>query len=113
LDYRDRLRCLAINDAHFAETCLRGAQDESGALDPKSLALIRLAALVPVGGALSSFAAQADAAISAGATAAEIVDALIAIVPIVGHPRVVAAAPKIATALGYDIDDALEHQSST
>ena len=33
---------------------------------------------------------------------------LIGIVPVVGLPRVVAAAPKLALALGYDIDEALE-----
>ena len=48
---------------------------------------------------------------NAGATAAEIVDVLVGVVPIVGLPCVVAAAPKLAMALGYDVDDALEEQS--
>jgi hypothetical protein len=72
---------------------------ESGGLDPRDLALVRLAALVAVGGAVPSFGAQADAAVSAGATAAEIVDVLVGVVPIVGLPRVVAAAPNLAMAL--------------
>jgi 4-carboxymuconolactone decarboxylase len=63
--------------------------------------------LVAVGGAVPSYEAQADAAVSAGASAAEIVDMLVGVVPIVGLPRVVAAAPKLAMALGYDTDDAL------
>jgi len=33
---------------------------------------------------------------------------LIAVLPVVGIPCVVAAAPKLALALGYDSDDALE-----
>ena len=33
---------------------------------------------------------------------------LLAIVPVAGLSRVVAAAPEVATALGYDIDAALE-----
>jgi hypothetical protein len=49
--------------------------------------------------------------VSAGATAAEIVDVLVGVVPIVGLPCAVSAAPRLALALGYDIDDALEHQS--
>jgi len=49
--------------------------------------------------------------VNAGATAAEIVDVLIGVIPIVGLPRAVAAAPKLALALGYDTDDALEPQS--
>ncbi len=45
---------------------------------------------------------------NAGASAAEIVDVLIGVVPVVGLPSVVAAAPNLAMALGYDTDDALE-----
>ncbi len=45
---------------------------------------------------------------SVGATAAEIVDVLVGVVPVVGLPCVVAAAPNLAMALGYDTDDALE-----
>jgi alkylhydroperoxidase/carboxymuconolactone decarboxylase family protein YurZ len=67
--------------------------------------------LVAVGGAVPSYGAQADAAVGAGATAAEIVDVLVGVVPVVGLPSVVAAAPKLAMALGYDIDEALEYQS--
>jgi alkylhydroperoxidase/carboxymuconolactone decarboxylase family protein YurZ len=48
--------------------------------------------------------------VNAGATAAEIVDVLVGVIPVVGLPAVVAAAPKLAMALGYDTD-ALEHQS--
>jgi 4-carboxymuconolactone decarboxylase len=108
LDYTERLRRLAINDPRFAEDGVGGAGVESRELDPKTLALVRLAALVAVGGAVPSYEAQADAAVSAGASAAEIVDMLVGVVPIVGLPRVVAAAPKLAMALGYDTDDALE-----
>jgi 4-carboxymuconolactone decarboxylase len=111
LDYTERLRNLAINNARFTEDCVGGAGAESPELDAKTLALVRLAALVAVGGAVPSYGAQADAAVSAGATAVEIVDVLVSLVPIVGLPRVVAAAPKLAMALGYDTDDALEPQS--
>ena len=111
MDHTEQLRRLAINDAGFAENCLRGADAGSAALDPKTRALVRLAALVAVGGSEPSFGAHADAAVSAGATAAEIVEVLVGVVPTVGLPRVVAAAPKVAMALGYDINGALEDQS--
>jgi alkylhydroperoxidase/carboxymuconolactone decarboxylase family protein YurZ len=110
VDYTDQLRRLAINDTAFAEDCLRG-EVEFRELDPKALALVRLAALVAVGGDEPSFGAQTDAAVSAGASPAEIVEVLVAVVRVVGLPRAVAAAPNLAMALGYDIDDALEHQS--
>ena len=110
MDYTERLRRLAINDAHFAEDCICGAGVAFEELDPKTLALVRLAALVAVGGAVASYGAQADAAIAAGGTAAEIVDVLVGVMPVVGLPRGVAAAPKLAMALGYDTNDALEPQ---
>jgi 4-carboxymuconolactone decarboxylase len=112
LDHTEQLRRLAINDAGFAERCLRGADAASARLDPKTLALVRFAALVAVGGSGPSFGAHADAAVSAGATAAEIVEVLVGVVPTVGLPRVVAAAPKVGMALGYDINGALEDRSA-
>ena len=108
MDYTERLRRLAINDAHFAEEGAGGARAEPRELDPKTLALVRLAALVAVGGAVPSYGAHADAAVDAGATAAEIVDVLVGVIPVVGLPSVVAAAPKLAMALGYDTSDALK-----
>ncbi len=109
MDYTDRLRSLSLNDARFAEGSVEPV--ESLQLDLKTLELVRLAALVAVGGAVPSYGAQADSAVNAGATAAEIVDVLVGVIPVVGLPCVVAAAPKLALALGYDLDDeALERQ---
>jgi 4-carboxymuconolactone decarboxylase len=112
LDYTDRLRCLAINNSSFIDTDAGLAGTESAELDPKTRALVGMAALVAVGGAGSSFGAQADAAVDAGATAAEIVAVLVDVIPIVGLPRAVAAAPKLAQALGYDIDEGLERSGN-
>ena len=111
VDYTEVLRCLAINDTRFAEDEVGGPALEPRQLDPKTLALVRLAALVAVAGAVPSYGAQADAAVNAGATAAEMVEVLLGVVPIVGFPCVVAAAPKLAMALGYDTDDFLEAES--
>ena len=108
MDQAERLRCLAINDARLSKGSVDGPGVEPAALEPRTLALVRLAALVAVGGAVPSYGAQADAALSAGATVAEIVDVLFGVISTVGLPCVVAAAPKLAMALGYDIDDALE-----
>ena len=113
MDYTDVLRCLTINDSGSVKSWLRDAEAAEGGLDPKARALARIAALVAVGGAVPSYGAHADAAVSAGATPAEIVEVLVDLVPIVGLPCVVAAAPKVAIALGYDTDDALEHQSGS
>ena len=103
------LRRLAINDEHVIED---GATDlELVRLDPKTLALVRIGMLVAVGGAVPTYGAEVDAALSAGATVDEIVEVLVSAVPVVGLPSVVAAAPSLALALGYDVDDALESSS--
>jgi 4-carboxymuconolactone decarboxylase len=112
VDYMERLRRLAISDASFLEDGADQVADAPVGLDAKSLALVRLSALVAVGGAGPSYGAQADAAVDAGATAVEIVDVLAGIIPVVGLPCVVAATPKLALALGYDLTDDLESQSS-
>lgn len=110
LDYTAVLRRLSLHDDRVVADVLGGADTQSAGLDPildpRTLALVRLAALVAVGGAVSSYGALADAAIDAGATAAEIVEVLVGVIPVVGLPRVVAAAPKLALALGHDVDDA-------
>jgi 4-carboxymuconolactone decarboxylase len=49
-----------------------------------------------------------QAGLNAGATYDEIVGTLIAVMPIVGVARVVAAAPNLGLALGYDVGEALE-----
>jgi 4-carboxymuconolactone decarboxylase len=108
VDYPDRLRSLGFNDARFAEGSAKLVDAGPAVLDRKTLELVRLAALVAVGGAVPSYGALADSAVNAGATAAEIVDVLVGVIPVVGLPCAVAAAPKIALALGYDLDEALE-----
>jgi 4-carboxymuconolactone decarboxylase len=107
VDYRERLRRLAWCQAPYAETVTGLKPGGVMALDAKTLALVHLAATVAVGGALASFGAEVDAAVAAGATTDEMVDVLVGVVPVVGLPRVVAAAPLLALALGYDTDEDL------
>ena len=108
VDYIDLLRRLSVQDEWLAAEAAGGTAT-SGlgmSLDAKTMSLVRLAALVAVGGAGPSYGAQSDAAVDAGATSDEIVDVLVAVIPVVGLPCVVAAAPKLALALGHDVDDA-------
>ncbi len=108
MDYTDLLRRLSLHDQRALAQVLGGAGAEppecDHTLDPRTLALARIAALVAIDGAVPSYGALADDAVDAGATAAEIVDVLLGVIPIVGLPRVVAAAPRLALALGHDID---------
>jgi 4-carboxymuconolactone decarboxylase len=106
VDYTERLRRLAMNDPTLAADVVDEIGTEPKELDPRTLALVRLGALVAVGGAVPSFGEHADAAVNSGATVEEIVAVLVGVVPIVGLPCVVSAAPRLAMALGYDTDDA-------
>lgn len=105
LQYTDRLRRLAINDERLAEDALGDVGIGLEGLEPRVVALARIAALAAVGGAEPSFGSLVDSAVSAGATPAEIVDVIVGVIPVVGLPRIVAAAPMVAMALGFDVDD--------
>lgn len=100
MDYSEHLRRLSIDDD-------RPRPESDGdrvPLDAKTLCLVRLAALVAVSAPSPSIHREIDRAISAGADADDIVEVLDTVMPIVGRPRVVTAAPKVAVALGDDLD---------
>jgi alkylhydroperoxidase/carboxymuconolactone decarboxylase family protein YurZ len=77
-------------------------------LDEKTTALVRLGALVAMDAPEAAYGRVVRAALGAGITLDELVEVLTAVAPSVGVARIVAAAPKLASAAGYDIDAALE-----
>ena len=77
-------------------------------LDDRTDALVRLAALVAMGGSATSYLCTVDAARDGGATDEEIIGTMIAVAPTIGLSRLVSATVGLALALGYDIDAALE-----
>ena len=106
----ETLRRLALSDDRLLEEILSGHGDATGrrCLDARMTALVRLAALVAMGGSTTSFAAAASSALIGGATVDDLVDTLLAVAPIVGSANVVGAAPKLAISVGYDIDRSFE-----
>jgi len=80
----------------------------SPALDERTAALAKLAALVALRSPAPAYAACVDTALVAGATVDDVVATLRTVAPTVGLARVVAAAPSVAAAVGYDLDAALE-----
>jgi hypothetical protein len=70
--------------------------------------MVRLAALLAVDAAPSSYNASAELALASGASLDEIVGILVAVAPAIGLGRVVSAAPELGLALGYDVEAALE-----
>jgi 4-carboxymuconolactone decarboxylase len=108
-DYQERLRRLALHDETFLGVLLAdGSAPIYSVLGSKTAALVRVAATIAVDAAPSSFQHAVAHALAAGARSDEIVATLEAVAPVTGAARVVGAAPKLALALGYDVEDALE-----
>lgn len=97
VDYLDHLRRLTIDGDG-------GDVDEATDLDDRTRSLVRLGALICVAAAESSIRREVDSAVAAGASPGQIVAVLDAVAPVAGHPRIVKAAPKVAVALGEDLD---------
>jgi 4-carboxymuconolactone decarboxylase len=105
-DLERLLRLLSINDEASIGRVLGGGErtERSGALGRKVDLLVRLAALLALGAPSNAVRATVAQSVDAGATKEEIVDVLVTVAPAVGLARVVASAPRLAVALGYDID---------
>jgi alkylhydroperoxidase/carboxymuconolactone decarboxylase family protein YurZ len=104
----EQLRRLSLNDDAAVRSAI-GADAASAVLDARTIALVRLAALLSIGAPTASCRASVEAAHAAGVVDEELVDVLVAVAPVVGGARLVAAAPRLALAIDYDIavaDDA-------
>jgi len=108
--FQETLRGLAMIDESVVkdQAGLRLGLARISALDPKTAALLQLAASVAIGAPGISLEWSTSLALTAGASEDEIAEVLLAIAPMAGLGRVVAAAPNLGTALGYDIAAALE-----
>ena len=108
-EYKEHLRRLAVHDDAFVSLLL-GEENTAiaSALDTRTAALVRVAATVAIDAAPSSFQHAVTHALAAGATTDEIVATLEAVMPVTGAARVVECASKVALALGYDVEEALE-----
>jgi 4-carboxymuconolactone decarboxylase len=102
VDDVERLRRFCVDDPALATE--PGAPWWSGALDARTVALVRMGALIATDAPAASIRSAVDDAVAAGVTLHEIVAVLEGMVSVVGLPRVVAAAPRIAAALGYGDD---------
>jgi alkylhydroperoxidase/carboxymuconolactone decarboxylase family protein YurZ len=76
---------------------------EQGTLAAREHMLARIAALAAVGAPAASYLLNAGTAAEVGLTREDVQGVLVAVAPIVGTPRVVAAAGNIAKALGIAI----------
>jgi 4-carboxymuconolactone decarboxylase len=77
---------------------------EASTLDPRSLMLVRIAALAAVDAPAGSYLANLEAAVAVGVDAETVRGVLAAIAPIVGTAHVATAAGNIVEALAIEIE---------
>lgn len=96
---------MATGDAPVLETLtdINAASLARSELDPATLLMVRIAALVAVDAPPLSYLMHIGPAIEANVTVENIQDVLVTVAPIVGAPRVITAARTIAEALGIAI----------
>jgi 4-carboxymuconolactone decarboxylase len=109
-DTHQTLSGVATGDISMLENALEMRESllETSALDPRTFALVKIAALIALDAPPASYAYQVANALAEGATPEDILSVMIAVAPQVGGPRVVAAAPEIMVALGLALPDGAE-----
>ena len=106
------LRDLAAGDERVLTSVLDVSRRHLGdprpgsgrALTDETFALVHLAALLASGASTTSLRWAVEVALQSGAEDDEIVEVLVTVAAILGSARVVAAAPRLALAIGYDIE---------
>jgi alkylhydroperoxidase/carboxymuconolactone decarboxylase family protein YurZ len=84
---------------------LREADRELSGLDPRTFALVKIAALIALDAPPASYAWQIANALEEGATPEDFVGVLKAVAPQVGGPRTIAAAAEIMVSVGLPLDE--------
>ena len=108
--YQEILRRLAIVDEGFArdQAGLVLSSPDAQGLDPKIAALVQVGALAAIGSPEVCLEWSTSKALAAGATEEEVTGVLLAVAPVIGLGRLVAAAPGVAGGFEYDVEAALE-----
>lgn len=106
----EAFRRLAIGDPRVLADLSRRHARAWGApsLDARTGSLLRVAVLVALDAPPSTYRMEVDAAVAAGADLADLLAVLATVSGLVGSARVASAAPSIALAAGYDVEEALE-----
>lgn len=92
--------------AHLSES--DEANLAASSLDARTRALVRIAALLAVDAAPATYASAVREAERTDVSPEEVVGVLVTVTPSIGIARAVSAAPHLALALGFDVDDVLE-----
>lgn len=101
----DALLALAMGESGILGEAIEMREQlrADSSLDPKTFALVKIAALVALDAPPASYLFQVQGALDAGAAPREILGVLTAVAPQTGMTRVVSAAPEIMLALGLEL----------
>ena len=101
----DTLLALAMGESGILGEAIEMREQlrADSSLEPKTFALVKIAALVALDAPPASYLFQVQGALDAGATPREILGVLTAVAPQTGMTRVVSAAPEIMIALGLEL----------
>ncbi len=103
------LRQLSIGDEASLTNEL---PDSAHVLEERTAALVRLSALIMRDSPLASYQRAANTALDAGVSVDEMLALLPLLAQLAGSTAVFNAAPKLAMALGYDVETGLEQLTS-
>ncbi|HTA03227.1 MAG TPA: carboxymuconolactone decarboxylase family protein [Streptosporangiaceae bacterium] len=101
----DTLLALAMGESGILGEAIEMREQlrADSSLEPKTFALVKIAALVALDAPPASYLFQVQGALDVGATPREILGVLTAVAPQTGMTRVVSAAPEIMIALGLEL----------
>jgi alkylhydroperoxidase/carboxymuconolactone decarboxylase family protein YurZ len=104
---RTALAELALGDPELLGEGLemRARMQRQSGLDPRTFALVKIAALIALDAPPASYLWQVGNAIDDGATPEDLIGVLRAVAPQVGGPKTVAAAPELMVALGLALPE--------
>lgn len=91
------LRRLALNDEEVTKRVMSGEQ--VGSLEPRVVALLRLAVLISVDTDAGTFRWVVDQAVADGVEDHDMVDTLVVVAPLIGIARLTSALPGLMQAL--------------
>jgi 4-carboxymuconolactone decarboxylase len=101
-------RKLTLGDESLMRSLFAETDAATDALGDQATSLIRLGALVIADADPPAYQREVRQAVNAGASPEQITSVLYAVARIAGSALVMSAAPKLAIALGYDVDAGLE-----
>ncbi|MGC1799515.1 MAG: carboxymuconolactone decarboxylase family protein [Solirubrobacterales bacterium] len=110
------------NSTHAALASISGGKEESltalagtreqqlsaAGLDPRTFALVKIAAMIALDAPPASYAREIGDAVQDFVTPEDLLGVLRAVAPQVGGPRVVAAAPELMLALGLSLPESTD-----